>query len=1708
MNHVKMSTRLVTSLAVLLLLGGVGLAATITVPTDYASVHDAVAAAAAGDVVHVLDGTYALNSTLNISQAITLQGQSETGVVFDVNCGAGYGIHPSVGGVVLQNLTLNVVTPSGEYAGYTIHASGTPNVQVGLTITNVTVQGAGGVLKRRAGVDIHGYDNVTLNNVTSKDATWGNGIQLTGCANVTVEGCTTANNAWGSLSIYCSNSLVPGRGSSNIAINGDNCTFGEGNVFIEDEFGFTSTGVVVAGYDFLMWNDEFRVGAAGFTFIKDTLADAVAFALAGFGGYESATSIMEIATGEFLVDASLGIGLTIQAAVDAAPAGGVVNVAAGTYQEQVIIDKSLSLLGAGATSTTVEAPDPIDRAPYQITTWTSSIKTVDPVIGAVAAGTVHIADLTVDGRDTGPDNFYGIHFFDTSGSITDCTVAGIHYPAGPGAQNVVSIVATQGVAPGELAIEISDNTVPSFQKGGIAIKGPDQTFVVNGNNIASNLNPDIAGNGIQLSYGATGSTAGNTVTGVGYTGDDWAGTGILLFECGDVTMNADTVTGSQSGVNYSDWRWVYAHPVPVNLVLNDLVLTDNEWSLGAQLSGEESDLNLTINGGTIDNSGGDAIDVFGTGPNGSYYSGWNNGNANVSITGTAVDGVVLDGLWVADLSGNTTNAFDSFVLREVGFENCTENAVNNDATEQIDARLCWWNDADGPTPAAKRGGGGTIARPTSMPTDLPENPVGKANERAVTADKAGDGVAGNVLYAGWLADAPANLGPRPWALSTSLAGGGIGAALDVAVDDETLAIAPGTYDENINLDKRIDLLGSGSGSDDLVDTIVLGGSPQTFALGASGLSSLDPLTIQDLRVEPTDYAFNFAGSLVEHILLENVIVQGNDPVDDTESNVGIKVSTLASVNDLQIVDCAFEHLAYGWYFAKQGDWGPGGSNVTDVAVSGTSFSYNQAKAIYVEKLSQATFEDCSFVGNGQDTGFWNSAWNAGVDVNLKGEENYTGYVFRTCNFSGNGLNSREGVGLTVKGRGTGDDSSYSDHPALVDDVLVEDCVFTGNERGVRFGEPGKNNTSPTNVVMTGCQVVGNVGVYAGGDGSAYGGLVNATSAIDDARGNWWGATDGPSGIGAGSGDAIANTSTGAVLFDPWLGDAAVAAVPATALINCDGSVTVTVQLTTDDFTPPVFLFNAVMRATSQLDWNTPVSADPFGSTTQFLVFDNGDGSYQISGSTTGSPTQPIDAAGVHDLFSVTFDAASEGLGDITFDSFVLRDPSNQTITSSRSGSQITIDCTAPAAVTGITAAPGHNKVEVSWTHDGSDVDHFEVYRAVWYDGATDGSAYPEYDDLPGSQIPARPLNYGALSGSVWERVDDGTLVAGVSSTTDTGMFDGRGVYYYEVFAIDAVANATAPAAANDRATNYWLGDFNADGLVNIFDVSMLGDSFGLTDPTEIDDNWDDDVYGSIDNTKDVGPTDDFSRLGVPTTDNTINFEDLMIVALNYGVVSASKSEADVSDTIHLAWVQYSETRWALRLLDGRGLQGVRVRADLPSGAIVTLEPGDLLDTQDSPHFLRAIGQDLDLNLALLGSGKAFTGEGDLFVVESTAPLAADQLSIDARNLENGAMTVDLAQLTDVELPQVFSLGANFPNPFNPATTIRFALPESQPVRLTIYGVDGRRVATLADGDFPAGRHEVTWYGRDVAGRPVASGTYVYRIEAGPYSAVRKMTLMK
>lgn len=90
-----------------------------------------------------------------------------------------------------------------------------------------------------------------------------------------------------------------------------------------------------------------------------------------------------------------------------------------------------------------------------------------------------------------------------------------------------------------------------------------------------------------------------------------------------------------------------------------------------------------------------------------------------------------------------------------------------------------------------------------------------------------------------------------------------------------------------------------------------------------------------------------------------------------------------------------------------------------------------------------------------------------------------------------------------------------------------------------------------------------------------------------------------------------------------------------------------------------------------------------------------------------------------------------------------------------------------------------------------------------------------------------------------------------------------------------------------------------------------------------------------------------------------------------------------------------------------------------------------------------------------------------------------------------------------ELPTKYFLEQNFPNPFNPSTTIKFDLPEQGMVNLIVYDIVGRKVAELLNESKDAGVHVVSYDGSNLA-----SGLYFYRLQAGKYSQVKRMLLLK
>jgi hypothetical protein len=94
------------------------------------------------------------------------------------------------------------------------------------------------------------------------------------------------------------------------------------------------------------------------------------------------------------------------------------------------------------------------------------------------------------------------------------------------------------------------------------------------------------------------------------------------------------------------------------------------------------------------------------------------------------------------------------------------------------------------------------------------------------------------------------------------------------------------------------------------------------------------------------------------------------------------------------------------------------------------------------------------------------------------------------------------------------------------------------------------------------------------------------------------------------------------------------------------------------------------------------------------------------------------------------------------------------------------------------------------------------------------------------------------------------------------------------------------------------------------------------------------------------------------------------------------------------------------------------------------------------------------------------------------------------------------------LPGSFRLYPNYPNPFNPVTTIRFDLPAASRVRLAVYNLLGQEIRVLTDRSWTGGSHELQWEGRDSRGSAVPAGVYLVRLDSGPFRAARKLLFLK
>lgn len=260
----------------------------LTQMTFQANIQSAIDNANPGDVIEISNGTYVIASTINVNKSLTIQGESEAGVIFDASAMTPVTlrvIETDANDIILRNFTIIPITDdpnANEGIGFTIKAgaNSAPTINTNLTLENITVAGA-----ERTPFDIHGVDGVNLINLTANNTSRGNGINITGSTNVNITGFSGMDNAWGSIAVYASR-FVPaeGRGSSDVTIDGPSLAI-NGNVFSQDDFdqqngSLVNTNVVVTGWNFIVTNPDFRPDGPEFKFFVATQAEADALAVA------------------------------------------------------------------------------------------------------------------------------------------------------------------------------------------------------------------------------------------------------------------------------------------------------------------------------------------------------------------------------------------------------------------------------------------------------------------------------------------------------------------------------------------------------------------------------------------------------------------------------------------------------------------------------------------------------------------------------------------------------------------------------------------------------------------------------------------------------------------------------------------------------------------------------------------------------------------------------------------------------------------------------------------------------------------------------------------------------------------------------------------------------------------------------------------------------------------------------------------------------------------------------------------------------------------------------------------------------------------------------------------------------------------------------------------------------------------------------------
>ena len=338
----------------------------------------------------------------------------------------------------------------------------------------------------------------------------------------------------------------------------------------------------------------------------------------------------------------------------------------------------------------------------------------------------------------------------------------------------------------------------------------------------------------------------------------------------------------------------------------------------------------------------------------------------------------------------------------------------------------------------------------------------------------------------------------------------------LTVNGHTISASAGTYNETVIVNKSLTIQGAGN-------TTIL--APTTGCVGDGITITANNTTVKNLKTTGYRYGVVVQASTVELDNIETIsncnagIELGNGisflMVKNSKINsnlTGIRAGTAAQMNNITVDNCEVKSNTQGTFISATTSLG---NSFNNISIKNSDFSNNTQKGMYFEKLSNAVIENITMNNSGTDAAY---GFNNGIDINLK-YGSYSNITIKNSSFTGCGIygtaaSPESPAVITIKARN--DAPNYNSIPATLANVSVLNNVISGPQNGIRFGESGTINSTPTNVQVNENDL---------GAAFANKAIINNTPVTTNATCNWYGTTNGA---------AIAAKMQGSVNYSPFL----------------------------------------------------------------------------------------------------------------------------------------------------------------------------------------------------------------------------------------------------------------------------------------------------------------------------------------------------------------------------------------------------------------------------------------------------------------------------------------------------------------------------------------------------------------------------------------------